>query len=131
MDLQSHNGSLGVVVAVQVVIGQAVSYNLTVQDEHTFAVGQGHWVIHNTKCGVTNGETGAYSELENKSEPRDGLDLHHMPMDSYNAPLGIAKNDGFVVGMEHKFHRLTWTYKGQNKALLNLIRWERTRPDLM
>ena len=44
------DGSLGVVVTVTIVPGQAVRYNLTVQDEHTFAVGQGQWVVHNNTC---------------------------------------------------------------------------------
>jgi Pretoxin HINT domain len=44
------DGSLGVVVAVAVTPGIAARYNLTVQDDHTYLVGQGQWVVHNT-CG--------------------------------------------------------------------------------
>jgi Pretoxin HINT domain len=43
------DGSLGVVVAVTATPGQAVRYNLTVAQDHTFVVGQGQWVVHN-KC---------------------------------------------------------------------------------
>jgi hypothetical protein len=44
------DGSLGVVVGVQVVAGEAVRYNLTVAHDHTFLVGADQWVVHNT-CG--------------------------------------------------------------------------------
>jgi RHS repeat-associated protein len=44
------DGSLGVVVAVTATPGQAVRYNLTVAQDHTFVVGQGQWVVHN--CGL-------------------------------------------------------------------------------
>ncbi len=43
------DGSLGVVTAVGVVPGAAVRYNLTVQDLHTYLVGDDQWVVHN--CG--------------------------------------------------------------------------------
>ena len=44
------DGSVGVVVAVTATPGQAVRYNLTVAQDHTFVVGQGQWVVHN--CGL-------------------------------------------------------------------------------
>ena len=43
------DGTVGVVVGTQVVAGVAVRYNLTVANEHTYAVGTGQWVVHN--CG--------------------------------------------------------------------------------
>jgi hypothetical protein len=42
-------GGTGVVAWVHVVPGQADRYNLTVAKDHTFAVGDGRWVVHN--CG--------------------------------------------------------------------------------
>jgi RHS repeat-associated protein len=44
------DGSLGIVVAVKATPGQAVRYNLTVVQDHTFVVGQGQWVVHNNEC---------------------------------------------------------------------------------
>lgn len=43
-------GGTGSVVWVHVVPGQAERYDLTVAHDHTYAVGAGLWVIHNT-CG--------------------------------------------------------------------------------
>ncbi len=42
------DGGYGVVVALQHIFGVAVRYNLTVQDDHTYAVGADQWVAHNT-----------------------------------------------------------------------------------
>jgi hypothetical protein len=43
------DGSIGTVLAVTVVPGLGIRYNLTVKDLHTFMVGDGRWVVHN--CG--------------------------------------------------------------------------------
>jgi RHS repeat-associated protein len=48
--VQQLDGSVGVVVNLQVVSGTAVRYNLTIQDVHTYAVGADLWVVHNTTC---------------------------------------------------------------------------------
>ena len=46
------DGGYGVVVALRHIFGVAVRYNLTVQDDHTYAVGADQWVAHNTDgCG--------------------------------------------------------------------------------
>ena len=46
------DGGYGVVLALQHIFGVAVRYNLTVQDDHTYAVGADQWVVHNTDgCG--------------------------------------------------------------------------------
>lgn len=46
-------GNLGIVVKFEIVLGQAVRYNLTVKDLHTYAVGVNQWVVHNTGiCGM-------------------------------------------------------------------------------
>ena len=88
-------------------------------------MGADQWVVHNTDgCGVTNGETGSYRELVSNSKTGDGLDLHHMPADSYNETLGIERDDGFAVAMEHDAHADTWTYKGRAKTALQTIQKE-------
>jgi Pretoxin HINT domain len=48
--VQMLDGSVGTVVKTVVVPGVDVRYNLTVQDLHSFAVGQDQWVVHN--CGA-------------------------------------------------------------------------------
>jgi RHS repeat-associated protein len=52
------DGSLATVAAVRVVSGTATMYNLTVSHLHTFAVGSGAYVVHNT-CGPTGPSSGA------------------------------------------------------------------------
>ena len=69
------DGSLGVVISVTIVPGQAVRYNLTVQDEHTYAVGQGQWVVHNTSCQVGYGNSNlskAVQDARKVARDRDG-----------------------------------------------------------
>jgi len=42
------DGTYGVVTGWKRVPGTRVMYNLTVAQDHTFTVGQGQWVVHNT-----------------------------------------------------------------------------------
>ena len=51
------DGTVGEVVGTQVVAGVAVRYNLTVANEHTYAVGTGLWVVHNTGTCIPYGST--------------------------------------------------------------------------
>jgi hypothetical protein len=43
------DGSVGVVTGWKLVAGTKIMYNLEVQQDHTFVVGDGQWVVHN-KC---------------------------------------------------------------------------------
>src|SRR5579863_2281152 len=45
------DGDVGVVTGWKVVPGTKVMYNLTVAQDHTFTVGTGEWVVHNSECG--------------------------------------------------------------------------------
>ncbi|GIV97689.1 MAG: hypothetical protein KatS3mg057_2346 [Herpetosiphonaceae bacterium] len=47
--VRNADGELGIVEAVQIVLGPATMYNLTVAIAHTFFVGDGEWLVHN--CG--------------------------------------------------------------------------------
>jgi len=47
MHIERANGSVGVVTGWKVVPGTKVMYNLEVQQDHTFTVGVGQWVVHN------------------------------------------------------------------------------------
>lgn len=50
-ELCSADGDVGVVDTVTFVATPQVMYNLTVADAHTYAVGDGEWVVHN-QCRV-------------------------------------------------------------------------------
>jgi hypothetical protein len=51
------SGTTSTVAWVQVVPGQADRYNLTVANDHTYAVGAGQVVVHNTDAGPCGGTT--------------------------------------------------------------------------
>jgi len=44
------DGTYGVVTGWKVVPGTQVMYNLEVAQDHTFTVGLGQWVVHNSAC---------------------------------------------------------------------------------
>jgi hypothetical protein len=48
--IKRSNGQLGVVKAVEVKNDRQVVYNLTVEGAHTFFVGEGQWLVHNSGC---------------------------------------------------------------------------------
>ncbi|HEU5376518.1 MAG TPA: polymorphic toxin-type HINT domain-containing protein [Ktedonobacteraceae bacterium] len=51
MHILRADGSVGVVSNITVVPGSQVMYNLTVAHDHTYVVGTGQWIVHNTNCG--------------------------------------------------------------------------------
>ncbi len=58
--VQRLDGSYGVVVALRHLFGVAVRYNLTVAEDHTYAVGAAAVVVHNTDdvgCGGGSGNS--------------------------------------------------------------------------
>jgi hypothetical protein len=46
------SGNVGVVASVQSVTRQQEMYNLTVEEAHTFFVGDGGWLVHNNQCDL-------------------------------------------------------------------------------
>ena len=50
MHLREADGSIGVVSRWKVVAGAKDMYNLEVEKDHTFTVGQGQYIVHN--CGI-------------------------------------------------------------------------------
>ena len=51
MHIRQADGSYGAVVKRMVVPGAKWMYNLEVAQDHTFTVGDGQWVVHNSNCG--------------------------------------------------------------------------------
>jgi RHS repeat-associated protein len=50
MHVLQADGSYGVVAKLVVVPGAGWMYNLTVAQDHTYAVGMEHWIVHNSNC---------------------------------------------------------------------------------
>ncbi|WP_136625179.1 polymorphic toxin-type HINT domain-containing protein [Dictyobacter kobayashii] len=55
MPIVEANGQLGVVTGWKSVPGSLVMYNLTVTQDHTYAVGTNHWIVHNE--GICTSDT--------------------------------------------------------------------------
>jgi hypothetical protein len=51
MHMRRADGTYGVVTGWKVVPGASVMYNLEVAQDHTFAVGDGQWMVHNCASG--------------------------------------------------------------------------------
>jgi hypothetical protein len=51
MHVVEADGQLGVISGWKVVPGVKTMYNLEVAQDHTFVVGVGMWVVHNSDCG--------------------------------------------------------------------------------
>jgi len=49
-DIRNADGSTGVVESIELETTSQEMYNLTVDEAHTFFVGDGQWLVHNTKC---------------------------------------------------------------------------------
>ncbi len=73
MHILRADGNIGVVTGWKVVPGTKAMYNLTVAQDHTFTVGMGQWVVHNTGCGDLNGPNARhfYSNISQKSLAKD------------------------------------------------------------
>ena len=55
MHVLQADGQIGVITGRKVVPGTKVMYNLEVAQDHTFTVGDGQWVVHNS-CGFVAGD---------------------------------------------------------------------------
>jgi len=81
--VQRANGTTGLVAAIEFINDSQLMYNLTVVAAHTFFVGDGQWLVHNT-CGgkVANGhaynlhviDRGEFPEINNRQEFADLID---------------------------------------------------------
>jgi hypothetical protein len=56
MHVREANGNYGVVAKLVVVPGGMWMYNLTVEQDHTYAVGVAHWIVHNCPNGDDGGD---------------------------------------------------------------------------
>jgi hypothetical protein len=50
MHVQQAGGSIGLITGWMLIPGVKTMYNLEVAQDHTFTVGDGQWVVHNTNC---------------------------------------------------------------------------------
>lgn len=117
MHVPSADGSFGVVDSVGFSDGPATMYNLTVDEAHTFFVGQGAWLVHNAGCGAARlleheGDAGSYGALRRAGERGDNLTPDHMPQDAYMRAkqAGYTRESGASMNVEGGRHTLTNSY---------------------
>lgn len=108
------DGSYGVVAKLVVVPGAMWMYNLTVNQDHTYVVGVGQWIVHNTgPCLVTDDGhiVGRYNDVAKVIGKGTGYQLHHiiqwaslrgLPGATYDNTMVIGLFGG--VGMEDSEH---------------------------
>ncbi len=71
------DGTYGVVTGWKVVPGAEVMYNLEVAQDHTFTVGTGQWVVHNSDCGGQDpAPVGTLKKLNESFLRQNGIDAH-------------------------------------------------------
>ncbi len=68
------DGTYGVVTGWKVVPGTRVMYNLEVEQDHTFTVGMGQWVVHNSCTGGDGGaDSSSNTSVQGTTDPTDRL----------------------------------------------------------
>jgi len=119
MHMLRADGQVGVVTGWKVVPGTKVMYNLEVQQDHTFTVGVGQWVVHN-KCGPED-----YQKLRDNLAATgrtvdDGQQAHHIiPCEFRNHGLIDATSGragrAFDINAEYN-DRPLWDYNNRYTA---------------
>lgn len=112
------DGRIGVISGWKIVPGVKTMYNLTVAHDHTFVVGTGEWVVHNT-CQV--GDVGSYQDMKKTSPAGDGLTPHHMPQGSLAQHFGFDYKEGGTIVMDAATHSQTYNYAGRASTVMRNI----------
>ncbi|HVB24546.1 MAG TPA: RHS repeat-associated core domain-containing protein [Ktedonobacteraceae bacterium] len=125
MHVLEANGSYGVVAKLVVVPGAMWMYNLTVAQDHTYAVGLEQWIVHN--CGRTSGDIVQYSDKAT------GFQNHHGVLDVWatNNISGYVSRapDGPSIALTITEHDATkavyrqWLYEQTGKFVGASVDW--------
>jgi RHS repeat-associated protein len=127
MHVPSASGEPGVVEAVDFSGGPAIMYNLTVEVAHTFFVGDGEWLVHNSACpNLTQtrlakpGEdlfVGSYAS-STRANVRTGLNrthtAHHAPQDAIS---GLSRGRGITINIRKDLHTRTASFSRPARPL--------------
>jgi len=90
----SLTGDIGVVESVTFDTRDQVMYNLTVDSVHTFAVGDGAWVVHNTCLKEYGGKGGGHHIHSKKA-------FEGHPNYDPNRALALPNTDMTILGLDH------------------------------
>jgi hypothetical protein len=126
MHVRRADGQWGVVTGWKVVPGAMTMYNLEVAQDHTFTVGVGEWVVHNSSPSCL---IGSYSDvrqaISDNPDEYSGYQAHHIYQHAMmntadmraagytyeDAPAVALEGGTSIPGSEH-----WWTWKVQNAA---------------
>ncbi len=88
MHLLRADGRFGVVIGWKMVPGTQVMYNLEVAQDHTFTVGDGQWVVHNSggDCGgntpLEPTPTGSFTKMDKSYLKQLGIDAEKLKQET-------------------------------------------------
>ncbi len=113
------DGTVGVVTGWKLVHGKKTMYNLEVAQDHTFAVGQGKWVVHN-ECGPRDRQL-LRQNLENAGVTiEDGQQAHHVIPCKFNTHnLVKAAGNQFDINADYN-GRVMWDTYHRMEALYDM-----------
>ncbi len=134
----------GTVESIAVVVDPQPMYNLTVDEAHTFFVGDGDWLVHNSggcsgqpefdgvdplgpQASLLPGEglVGTYGQLKyaNKSNNFAGLNPHHMPAHAFMGAntdiVPYTHSRGITMNVSRARHARTSTFGRSSDMSLN------------
>ncbi len=127
MHILRADGSFGVITGWKTVHATKVMYNLEVAQDHTFVVGAGQWVVHNS-CGP-NAYRKLRSNLANDGRPVQlGQNPHHLiPCQLASHDLIKATNGAFDMNAAYN-GRPMWTKDNSDLALGDLEPYHANSP---
>ena len=108
MHILEADGQYGVVIGWKVVPGTRMMYNLEVAQDHTFTVGMGQWVVHNSggeDCEDSNAQSSTNDEptpvgsLKKASDSflkQNGVDAHGLKKETLGSNANISHYDIYI-----------------------------------
>ena len=106
-DIRNSDGKTGEVESIEAERTSMEMYNLTVDDAHTFYVGDGQWLVHNVDCNwLGSGKAPAWGE--NLAQTADNIYSKLSPVVKNNSTLGVTQigDQSFVtITGRSKFHQ--------------------------
>ena len=100
MHIVKADGSLGEIFAWKLVVGSGIMYNLTVNEDHTYTVGDNSWIVHNENCNASATAIAAqiFRDMRNMGADMTnrtiavGLSEDHIPIVSINEIDGAGED---------------------------------------
>jgi hypothetical protein len=106
----SLDGTFGDVESISISNDPQVMYNLTVDISHTFAVGEGQWVVHNSKC-VNEFDIVDYKDTIQQPVSGERFEKHHGLLNIWAtanlSQFGYTQTGAPAIVLTRSIHNLT------------------------